>query len=257
VSLIVAVTNGDVGSQFVPVRVDGNDALLTVDTGSSTTFLYGPEDHARAYEVDIGCETLRVMRRDFAARSYDGRPVVGVLGADFFLTALTELDYPTGSIVRHHDERDHAPNGGITGGNATDVHVPIVDAAGHIAVRAVVDGSEHLLMMDTGAPHVVLAWTPGRPDDTKIVVEDVNGTTIDAYVGNSQVAIEAVGGPSEERTLPVFRIPSWPYFESYAKTLHPDMAGLYGRSAIGFRHVVVDEAAGVLVLGPLQTPPGG
>ncbi|AKU99643.1 hypothetical protein AKJ09_06307 [Labilithrix luteola] len=242
VPMLVKFSAGYASDQFVPVTVDGTQGYFTIDTGSSSTFVYGPDDHTARYEVAIGCETVNVIRRDFAPSVAFGKPVLGVLGADFLRAVTTDFDYPGGKIVRHHGVPPTGTEGYLT--------VPIVDASGHIAVEAKVDGASKLLMVDTGSPHVVLAWTEGRPDDQAVNVEDINGTLIPAYLGDSDVSLE-----SETKRIPVYRIPSWPYFQSFAKKLHPDLAGLYGRSSLGYRRIIIDNSASVLEFGPIQPIP--
>lgn len=230
------------GRQFVPVRVNGQNGYLTVDTGAGESFLYGPDDFRATHPVMLGCETVMVMQRDFAASTIDGVPVLGVLGADYFMTALTEIDYPRRRVIRRRD--------GSIPGEPGEIRVPLVLAKGHMAVRAEIDGEDRLLMVDTGSPHVVLAWTAGRPGDEKVAVQDMSGARVDAFLGDSRVELER-----ETREVPVYRIPDWPYFESYAKSLHPDLAGLYGRSTLGNRRVIIDARAGELRLGPLEALP--
>lgn len=242
VPMLVKFSGGYASDQFVPVTVDGTQGYFTIDTGSSSTFVYGPDDHTAHFAVTIGCETVDVIRRNFAPSVVDGKPVLGVLGADFFREVTTDFDYPGKKVVRHHGAPPADTDGYLT--------VPIIDASGHIAVESTVDGAPKLLMVDTGSPHVVLAWTDGRPEDQKVNVEDINGTLIPAYLGDSEVTLE-----SETKRIPVYRIPSWPYFQSFAKKLHPDLAGLYGRSSLGYRRFVVDSSASVLRFGPIQPIP--
>lgn len=237
------VDSGFMGRQFVPARVNGRSGYLTVDTGAGESFLYGPDDFRANHPVMLGCETVMVMQRNFASSTVFGAPVLGVLGADYFMAAPTEIDYPRRRVVRHRE-------GGVPS-EPGEFGVPLVSAKGHMAVRADVDGQERLLMVDTGSPHVVLAWTAGRPGDEKVAVQDMSGARVDAFLGDSQVELER-----ESRDVPVYRIPDWPYFESYAKSLHPDLAGLYGRSTLGNRRVVIDARAGELRLGPLAPLPG-
>ncbi|MBS2012244.1 MAG: hypothetical protein JST00_05125 [Deltaproteobacteria bacterium] len=233
-----------VDTQLVPVRTATEEGWLTLDTGSALTFVYGKDDASRRYDVTIGCETLKVIRRDFARSNHAGKPILGVLGADFLTTSLSELDYPGGRIVRHLDARSRP--------DATDGYAPasILDARGHIAVRAEVDGTSRLLMVDTGSPNVLLVPAQGRPSDRRTTLQDVTGADVNGYVGDSNVTLG-----SETKRVPVWRIPSWPYFEGYQKEIHPELSGLFGLSALGFRRVVFDAKAGVMKLGPMQRLP--
>lgn len=233
-----------VDTQLVGVKTATEEGWLALDTGSAFTFVYGKDDAARKYEVTIGCETLKVMRRNFERDEVLGKPILGVLGADFLRTALSELDYPGKKIVRHLDTSSTPQD---TSGYA---EAAILDANGHIAVRAEIDGTPRVLMVDTGSPHVLLVPAEGRPTDRKTVVQDVTGADIDAFIGDSDVKLGA-----ETKRVPAYRIPKWPYFEGYQKDLHPEMAGLFGLSALGFRRVVIDAKAGTMKLGPIQALP--
>ncbi len=229
-----------VDSQLVPVTTARGDGWLSIDTGSAGTFVYGP-DSTTKQPITIGCETLRVISRDFEAEMYDGKPILGVLGSDFFVSPaiVADFDYPKHRIARHAK--------GAPAGVDSYVDVPYLDAGGHIAVRAEVDGLMRVLLWDTGSGHTLLVPELGRDTDTKVPIGDVSGAVIDAWIGPSEIVF---GG--ETKQLPTYRVPKWPYFESYQKTLLPDLAGLFGRSSMGFRRIVIDGKARRLRLGPIE-----
>lgn len=241
-TLELTFADGHPDAQLVAVKLAGNDAWLTIDTGSERTFLYG-KDSLATRAITIGCETLKVISRNFEGRDYAGKPIVGVLGADFFVNVPTDFDYPAHHIVRH-----------IKSALPTDVdgYTTVsyeLDSAKHVLLRASVDTTPHLLMFDTGSPHVLLVPAQGLPTDQPTQVADVNGAVIDAFIGDSDIAI----GP-EKRRVPTYRIPKWPYFESYQHALHPDLDGLFGLTAMGYRRIVFDTANKKLLLGPIQDP---
>lgn len=232
---------GVIQRQLVPAKSQTAEGWLSIDTGSSLTFLYGKTSTTKE-PVTIGCESLPVITRDFEDDDYMGKPVIGVLGADFFTTRSADFDYPGRKIVRRKQ--------GVPTDTAGYKTVSYENAGGHIGVRATVDGTQHLLMYDTGSPHVLLVPFPGRPTDEKTQVQDATGTLIDAFIGDSDVTFQ-----NETRKVPAYRIPKWPYFESYQKDLHPELDGLFGRSSIGYRRVVFDIEAKLLRLGPIQKTP--
>lgn len=233
-----------VDTQLVGVKTATEEGWLTLDTGSAFTFVYGKDDASKRYDVTIGCETLKVMRRNFEREEVLGKPILGVLGADFLRSVRSELDYPGKKIVRHLDAASQPQ--GIDG----YTEAAILDANGHIAVRAEIDGTSRVLMVDTGSPHVLLVPVEGRPTDRATKVQDVTGEQIDAFIGDSDVKLG-----NETKRVPAYRIPKWPYFESYQKDLHPEMAGLFGLSALGFRRVIIDARAGTMKLGPIVPLP--
>lgn len=244
VPFIVEYGREVVDTQLVPVKTATEEGWLALDTGSGLTFVYGKDDAKRNYDVTIGCESFKVIRRDFEREEYEGKPILGVLGADFLRTALSELDYPGKKIVRHLDASSKP--------QAIDgyTEAAILDANGHIGVRAEVDGTSRVLMVDTGSPHVLLVPVEGRPTDRKTAVQDVTGESIPAFIGDSDVKLG-----TETKRVPAYRIPAWPYFEGYQKELHPELAGLFGLSALGFRRVVIDAKGGVMKLGPILPLP--
>jgi hypothetical protein len=238
----VTFEEGAIDGQLVSARAGDEDGWLAIDTGSSLTFLYGA-DSLRKKAITIGCETLEVITRDFPRERHEGKPILGVMGADFFVAKTTDLDYPGKRIVRHAR--------GAPAGTETYAVVPWEDASGHVAVRVAIDGQAHLLMYDTGATHALLVGAGGRPGDEETAIGDAGGNVVPAWIGESEVALGA-----EVRRESVLRVPRWHYFESFAKDLHPEMAGLYGRHAMGHRRVVFDPAAHLLRLGPIAAISG-
>lgn len=117
-------------------------------------------------------------------------------------------------------------------------------------MRAEVDGVPRVLMVDTGSQHALLVPVEGRPGDRRTTLRDVTGADVNGYVGDSNVTL---GG--EAKRVPAWRIPSWPYFEGYQREIHPELSGLFGLSALGFRRIVFDAKAGVMKLGPMQPLP--
>jgi hypothetical protein len=228
-------------SQLVPVRTRKGEGWLAIDTGSARTFVYGPTS-LTTQPITVGCEQLDVISRDFEAEDFGGKPILGVLGADFFLEHDSDFDYPGRKIVRH---RAGSRVGGVEG----YASVPLTQAGGHLAMHAQVDGTSRLLMFDTGSPHLLLVPVDGRPGDKPTQVQDASGAVVDAWEGDSDVVFAA-----ESRRVPTLRIPKWPYFEGYQKDLHPELAGLLGLSTMGFRRIVFDKAANVVRLGPITKP---
>jgi hypothetical protein len=241
VPLTLTYADGVADSQLVPVRVGAEEGWLAIDTGSALTFLYGP-DSLEKRPIEIGCETLPVITRDFPRESHGGRPILGVMGADFFVTKTTDVDYPGGRIVRYANDVPVDTTGYSV--------VRWEDAEGHIAVRVAIDGRPHVLLYDTGATHALLLGESGRPRDEETAIQDVDGNIVRAWLGDSEVQIG-----SEVEREPVLRVPEWPYFASYAKELHPEMAGLFGRHAMGFRRIVVEPKTHLLRLGPIRETP--
>jgi hypothetical protein len=242
VELVLTFDDGAPDSQLVPARTATAEGYLALDTGSASTFLYDPDE--REGQVTIGARTtLTVSGRDLPPETFAGKPILGVLGADFLLAGPSELDYPGRRIVRHRGRRPCEHDDGC-------VVTPFLDAEGHIAVRVEIDGAPKLLMLDTGSRHTLLVGESGRGGDERAQSAGIDGLPFDVFVGTSELTLAG-----ERREVPVLRASAFPYFESFARELHPDLAGLLGLTSIGFRRIVIDPEAHVLRLGPLERVP--
>jgi len=116
VPLVTTIDDGVADSQVVPIRLGDREAWLALDTGAPFTFLYsdpaGPEYVEHAGTITIGCETWQVPGyRDEAigVEMFRGRPIVGLLGLDFFLDVPAAIDYPGGRLVRYLDGQLQGP----------------------------------------------------------------------------------------------------------------------------------------------------
>lgn len=92
------------GNVLIPAKIDGIGwSWLQLDLGADTTFLYGGT--IRRYHVPIGADARLhgalgaheqsfdgVVSGTIDGGQSDGRPIVGILGADFFITHALALD---------------------------------------------------------------------------------------------------------------------------------------------------------------------
>lgn len=112
---------GELGGMLVPVEHEGRSAFLAIDTGSGLTFLYlgvdGPEYVPEVGTVTIGCETLTLPGRGAGAGAQEDEDIVGVLGADFFLSLTCDFDPAAGTITRY-------PGGGRPAGTTAGPRSP-------------------------------------------------------------------------------------------------------------------------------------
>ncbi len=242
VELVLSFLDDEVDSQLVRATGGGRAGFLALDTGSEHTFMYGPTSTDRR-PLSIGCETFSVITRDFDEEVFEGTPIIGVLGADFFASATSELDYPGRRLVRYHAGTAPADLVGYAS-------APYELISGHIGLRPRIDDAVTLLMFDTGATEVLLVPSPARAGDQETRFQDVEGNTFPAFVGETRLAL----GDDPVRTAGVQRVPSWPYFQSYQRDIHPDLSGLLGRVAMGFRRIVFDRDRLNLRLGPITAP---
>ncbi len=239
--------SGELGGMLVPVEHEGRSGYLAIDTGSGLTFLYlgedGPEYVPEAGTVRIGCETLSLPGRSFGADDPSGLGILGVLGADFFLTVTTDFDPAAGTITRY-------PGGGGPQGTEGWTALPYEDVQHHCLLRLTVDGVPLRLMWDTGSPHLLWVGAEGRPGDEPSLAQDVEGGRFPMFAGPGQ--LEIPGLAHESRPVPVIlRAPRFPYFEGTVEALGGDLQGLAGQSVFGWRRLVFEPAARVLRVGPL------
>lgn len=246
VPLVTTLEDGVADSQVVPIRLEDGEAWLALDTGAPFTFLFsdpaGQEYVENAGTVEIGCEKWQVPGyRDEAigVEMFQGKPIVGVLGLDFFLDVPSEIDYPGGRLVRHLDRR-------LT---ASDTKLPSVPLRGRENARALIDvvlnEIKLTLMFDTGAHDTMLIGAGGEEDDELAHVQTADGQTWEVRVGKAILSL-----PGENpRAVPVMRAADFSYI---APELRENRAhGLFGLTSLGWRRVVFDFDAGVLRLGPL------
>jgi hypothetical protein len=246
VPLVTTRADGVADSQVVPVRCDGRRAWLALDTGAPFTFLFsdpgGDEYVEDAGEVELGGMRRRLPGyRDDAigVETFRGRPIVGVLGLDWFADAPAAVDYPGGRIVRYQD-----------GVLPEDERLPTLPLRGRDDERALVtvmlDGEALTLMLDTGAHDTILIDRVGDARDEVTAVQTADGRVWPVHVGEALLAL-----PGEApRTIPVLRAGDLAYVAPELRELGAD--GLLGLTALGWRRIVFDFDAGVVRLGPLE-----
>lgn len=237
--------DGVADSQVVPVRRDGSDAYLAIDTGSPLTFVFGdpgdPEYVEHAADLEIGCERYPVASLTLEAigpEPFNGRMIIGVLGMDFFSEVPSELDYPGARVVRHLD--GEVP-GGLT-------EVPVEWNGARILVDAALDDQSLRLIYDAGSPHTLWVGQDGQPGDEPIEVGTADGNTTPAFAGTA--SLDFAG--ERDQVIPVWRALELPYIAEELAELGAD--GLLGATGLGFRHVAFELYRSRIWLGPRVTP---
>jgi hypothetical protein len=265
VPLVTTIEDGVADCQVVPVMFRGEKAWLALDTGAPITFLFTEvltgsqvglqpaspvelEDLEKADTyveyagtVEIGCESWRLPGYGDAAIGVEmlrGRPIVGILGLDFFSDVPAVIDYPGNRIVRYLDgaypasyrELPSVPLHGLESGRAL--------------IDVVIDGAELTLMLDTGAHDTILIGS-SEPDDGELMhVQTADGRRW--YVRLGEAVLELPGEPA--RTVAVMRARDIGYFAPELREL--GAGGLFGLTSLGWRRVMLDFETGVLRLGP-------
>ncbi len=248
VPLITTRDDGVADSQVVPVLFEGEQAWLALDTGAPFTFLFcgagedEPVEHAGTVRIAGEEWDLPGYGDDaLGVEIFEGRPIVGVLGLDFFLDVPAVIDYPGGALIRHLD-------GELPESDADLPQLPLCGAEhGRALVDVVIDGAELRLMFDTGAHDTFWLGVEGSGDDDVSVVQTADGARWEVFVGTGSLAL-----PGQElRSIPVMRALSIGYLEEELEQLGYD--GLLGLTAFGWRRIVLDFEGGALRLGPVAS----
>jgi hypothetical protein len=236
----------DEGSIAIEVEHEGERALLAIDTGSALTFLYlgedGPEYIPDAGTVRIGCETLDIPGRNFEGEiaPYSGLAIVGVLGADFFVTQDSELDFGARRVRRFAE--------GAAPPEAPDAsRLPFTNVRDHAIVDVALDGEALRLMLDTGSPDLLHVGAEGRPGDEHVIGQDVEGNRFDMYFGSGVLEM----GADPAREVPVLRAPMFPYFEDVQEALGVELDGLLGVTSYEGRRLTFRPSESRIELGPV------
>jgi hypothetical protein len=241
------ILTSDLQSFGIPVTYDGRPAALIIDTGAPNTYLWLPLDGGvespdasgddggiasgdascsveqgclpDAGSVTIGCETLQLDGFPQAGEPpIADRPLVGTIGDDSILAGPTWLD------LVHDQLQFHAPGDPFpqaASWPATTFSRPY----GYIRVEDVtLDGKATKLLLDTGSPDVLWLGEQPAAGDTEITAVDALGQPVIMYI--SQVT---VGIGSWSKTVQVYKVPSFPYFQPLATAA--GVAGLFGVSA--------------------------
>jgi hypothetical protein len=247
VPLVTTVDDGVADVQVVPILFEGQDAWLALDTGSPLTFLFsdpaGPQYVEEAGTVLIGTQawTLPGYREDAIGVEYfDARPILGILGIDYFADHPTELDYPGGRIVRWLEGTPSLAGSSSVGLHGLEHDRPLVDV--------ILDDTPLTLMLDAGAHDTIWLGVIGDADDEVAAVQTADGEVWEVYVGDGALAF-----PEEpERLVPVLRALDIGYIKPELDEIGAQ--GLLGLTSLGWRRVVFDFAAGELALFPISDP---
>jgi len=240
--LTITLADGVADSQVVPVRYKGQDGWLGLDTGSATTFVFGdpggPEYVPDAGEIELGCEKLPVSSRRLEAigvEYFADKPILGILGLDFFQSQLSEIDYPDRRVARYRD--NPAPPTQLL-----QVHAILKND--RVLLDLSIDATALTLIYDVGAHDTLWVGVPGKPGDLQTELGFADGSTVTAWAGTGLLAVA-----TETRSIPVVRTPTLPYLEDELVELGAQ--GLFGMTGMAFRRIVFDLSHERLLLGPV------
>jgi hypothetical protein len=233
---------------YVPATTDGHPSVFLIDTGSPITFLHEtPADGGSAGvslvpdagSAALGCDTLDLPGAAVATDPpYGDLRVAGTLGDEHLLAQPVHLDLAAGQVVWH------APAVAFAGA-ATWPSAPFDRPGGYVRIHDVAfDGVPVQMFVDTGSADSVWLGQQGQPGDVEVDGEDARGQTFKMYLGTVAVSIG-----SYEETVPVFRVPTFPYLQESVAALDGQLNGLFGLSAFP-RGIVFDTDANVVRIAP-------
>jgi hypothetical protein len=238
--------DGVADSQVIPVRYQGTEAYLAIDTGAPLTFVFGgagdPEYLAYAGDVEVGCETYPVSLLTLEAvgpEPFGDKMIIGIVGMDFFSEVPSEIDYPGRKVVRHLD--GVVPATGVT-------ELPVEWNGDRVLVDAAIDDQPLRLIYDAGSAHTIWVGEEGRRGDEEVGLGTADGSVVTVYEGTS--LLDFAG--DEDRPITVWRAPTFPYLERELDEL--DAQGLLGATGMGFRRLVFALHEQRMLLGPLEQP---
>jgi hypothetical protein len=242
--MFVAANFGVASRLHVPVDRQGEAVALLFDTGSALSFFFlgqrGPTYVEHSGDVGLGCDIVPMAGRNFDLdEPVNGLSVVGILGADYLLGGVSQIDTATATLTRRIPAELPAEQAEWPAQSFDDVQ-------GHIIVPVKLDGEPVRLMFDTGSPEILWLGEEAQPGDVPVTTTDAKGNELTLYLG--QVMLEIAGEPPV--MVPVMRAPSFPYFEQTVAQLGGNIHGLLGLSALRGRSLVVDPNESELHLSP-------
>ena len=241
VPLVTTREDGVADSQVVPVRYEDEEAWLALDTGAPFSFLFadpdGPEFVERAGTVEIAGQRWELPGYGddgIGIELFQERPIVGVLGLDFFFDRPSAIDYPAGRLERC-----------ISGSDRRELTILKLKgrAPARALVEVVLDGQIRTMLFDTGAHDSLLLGVTGHAVDQAIEVQTADGVRWPVSEGLGR--LELPGEPA--RTIPLMRAQEIGYISPMLKDL--EAQGLLGLTALGWRRIELDFQAGELRLG--------
>jgi hypothetical protein len=237
VPLITTRVDGVADVQVVPVKVDGIDAYLALDTGSQGTFVFADDYIEDAAELAIGCEVRRIPGYGddgIGVEYFEGVPILGILGLEFF-AAHGEIDYPGGTLARH---------AALPAGTEALPSAPYTNIDDRGLVDFSIDGVDLRMMFDTGAQTTLWVGVEGDADDEQGYVQMADGTLWEVWFGDGALVLAG-----ETRTVPVIRGLENDYISPELEELGAQ--GLLGLTSMGWRTIRWDTPGGRIYFGPL------
>lgn len=228
----------------VPASVDGKKGVMLFDTGSTHTFISVPQGSKdpvpNAGTLTVGNCSELLMGRPYAAEESRGLPGLGYFGVDQIVAApRAVLDLSAGSLTRFFEGTGPATEGWST----TKLEV----VAGSLLVRMKLSGKDVRLLVDTGAPHILWLGQEMQPGDIEERTTDAVGNELSLFRGT----VDAEFTPGTTETIPVLRVPSFPYLESRRKEFGGELDGLLGLSAFG-PQTLFDSKGGAMKRAPAK-----
>jgi hypothetical protein len=241
--IVMRDPDGELNRLYLPVTLDDAVVLAIVDCGTPRTWLRAPGEGAQWVD-DLHVATMAGQRMVIPGRRVPAfeeaaglPPVVGCVGNDFLLAAVTVLDVETATLTRMA-----SLDPTFLGWPALGFEVQ----AGMIFVDAVLDGEPRRCQLDTGAPASVLLRDGGGLDDDTGEGRDVLGNALPMRKGRGTFAF---GG--RVRDVPIWKMRAFPHLEEVGRLAGQSLDGMVGLSSLGQTRIVLDPFGQRLLLEPL------
>ncbi len=235
---------------LVKATLGATNVAFQIDTGSARSFVHEQlrdggttalddvtQDGGR---VTLGCDTLTLPGLGVAPSApADGLVVAGTMGDDLLLRSPLKLDI---DARRAEWAEPGAPLDVPASWSSTGFDRP----AGYVHVKDVsLDGTTVQLLVDTGSPDTLWVGQQPQPGDVEVDGVDSDGDVLKMYLGTATLVF---GGQAS--TIPIYRVPSFPYMQQLADRIQLQLDGLLGLSA--FRAgIVFDPVTQTVHIAPL------
>ncbi|WP_133479764.1 retroviral-like aspartic protease family protein [Cognatilysobacter segetis] len=255
----------DAGHAAVRVQLDGHaPQRFIVDTGASTTAVYGParrslalspEPGAQAQLVGVGgaqaIERYRLPALTVAGVRVDGvlatglpdgvahgDGLAGILGRDVFGDRVVEFDFAAGRFGLHAPGTVPATRTGWT-----VLPIRLLPDAGFVLLDVQVDGRPVTAVLDTGARHSYVNWHAARqaglaPGAAGLARGASSGGATAHRIEFDTAAFRKVEAGAVAFEAPRLRVADLPVFEPMGLADGPGL--ILGLDLLGDRRIVVD-----------------
>jgi hypothetical protein len=227
---------------YVDLPVEASRMPFLIDTGANITYrrvveaAYAPPPARSA----LSCDTATFPRVLAHENRFTPDDVVvgGTIGGNALADGALDLDISNG-VFGWTPVPKPLPLGAVT--LPATFHVSSDPWAENMltATGVRLDGVDVELLVDTGAPHVLIISKDPRPDEEQIETYDGNGNPVTLYISTIEIAF----GDGPALIVDVDRAESFPSLEKTFAALGGRVSGILGLGALGHERVVLSKTS--------------